>query len=155
MDTFKAVTLAYCIGCISCGLLRELIPEESSRTVIKALSGLYILLVVMHGIKTVSPLKFSEDESQHQAQSTAYQESVLADTKHKLEQGCERQLSAKGIEATVEFVLLEQQQTVCVDAITVYTAHSLSDTEKQNVESILADYAPGTIFYQSEVDENA
>ena len=56
MERFRALTLSYCLACLAAGAVREMIPDGESRKVIKTLSGLYILLAVLHALGEAHPL---------------------------------------------------------------------------------------------------
>ncbi len=158
MNTFQSLTLCYGLACLTSGAVRELMPQAESRKVIKAVSGLYILLVLLHGAGDLSAagLSFSlpaaESAAESAAEGTAYRQSLVEDTDVRLEEGCNAQLSAEGLAATVDFTLTEKQSSVFVSLAEVSSTSRLSPEQKQEVLDVLKDYAPARIVFQNGED---
>jgi hypothetical protein len=152
--SFQSITLAYCLACLTSGAVRELLPEADSRKVIKAISGLYILLVILHGAGDIraAGISFALPQEQPSAsENTNYTDSVIDETKSRLESSCENQLASMGMTVKLDFALTERDGNVTVANIAV-TSDGLSPEQKQEVQDVLRDYAPGKITFLSEAD---
>ncbi|MCI2046674.1 MAG: hypothetical protein LKJ90_03020 [Faecalibacterium sp.] len=154
MNTFQSLTLCYGLACLTSGAVQEMMPQAESRKVIKAVSGLYILLVLLHGASDLSAagLSFSLPEAESTAQSTAYRQDVVEDTDVRLEAGCNTQLEAQGLAAKVNFTLAQRESNVYVSLAEVSSQNRLSPEQKQEVLDVLKDYAPARIVFQNGED---
>ncbi len=163
MERFRSLTVAYTAACLVTGAFRQLMPESSGKKVIKAVTGLYILLTVLHGMLGVGQIAAdfswqdipsSAGAAEAGAADSKYSAQLLRDVQKQLEENGAALLREQGISADVSAALECGGDTVGVARLTVTTASALSDAQKEAARSALSGFAPAEILFQTEETEN-
>ena len=153
MQTFRTLTGAYCLACLAAGLVRELVPAGESRKVIKALSGLYILLAVLHAAGAAGEVAFTLPQlPAAPAAAETYETDVLAQAQQTLAEDCGRQLAALGIPARAAFRLEKAGDTVAVAQITLYAEDTLSPEQRQQAQDVARGYDAAAVCWAESED---
>lgn len=148
MQTFRTLTGAYCLACLAAGLVRELVPAGESRKVIKAVSGLYILLAVLHAAGAAEEVSFTVPSlPEVPAAAQTYETDVLAQAEETLAEDCGRQLEALGIPAHAAFRLEKDGDTVAVAQITLYAEENLSPEQRRQAQDVARTYGAAQVCW--------
>ena len=159
MEKVETLTVAYCVACLTAGMAQNIISSADSQKIIKAVSGLYILLTVIHCIAGTAAAGASivlpKMQSSEMTDAEAYQSSILEQAGQQLAQRLEQELAQIGIRCQIHLDLCRQGNTVTVQRITVETNAELAPEQKQEAQDVLLPYQAGSIVYKCEANEDA
>lgn len=155
MERFRALTLSYCLACLAAGAVREMIPDGESRKVIKTLSGLYILLAVLHALGAAGPLSLPAVSlpAAAPAAESDYTAAILARAQENLEAGCSSRLAELGLPCVVRMELACTGDTVEVKRITLCCETALSPEQVQQAEAIARSYGANAVVWADKAAE--
>lgn len=136
METLHLVTRAFCTACILGGITLRLLEGTSSRGCIKAIVGLYILVVVIRALQNAGGPAGTAMAAAALPNAAAivsvgapnYKDAVLAQSCTALEQTVEQALQEQGIRVIVRLELSGGSSGVRVETAHVQNA-ALSDRE--------------------------
>ena len=158
MDRLQNLTFAYCIACIAVGIVRQITPQSSnSRRVIKAVTGLYILLTLLHCITGAAEQSaaFSLPAAGSAVNAQAdYTNEILSQAQSSMEKACDSELAKAGLPCTVSLTLKSEENIVFVKTAQVCSESALSAEQQAKTEDILQKYAPAEIVFTAEGAKN-
>lgn len=135
MQYLHSVARAFCTACFVAGIALYLVKGSSLRQCIKAVAGLYILVIVLRSAPTF-PSSVSDTAVQTygsfsfdaQRSIEEYETAILDQSRLSLEKTLEQQLLLKGIDASVQLTLQSGPQGITVQRV-ILSVENRSDRE--------------------------
>ena len=123
MDMLRTLTRSFCAACFVAGIAAQLLEGSSLRKCIKAVTGLYILVIVLRSIGSIpSPsvtasAAFRSSGFDFSNTITEYETAVLDQSSDDLAKELERRLRLQGIHASVQLTLQTGPDGVTVRSV--------------------------------------
>lgn len=139
MQTIRLAVKAFCIACITGGLIVRLIPGDGARKCIKAVAGLYIVVAVLHAFENAVPVWPRQKVSLPAAapQVSSFEDGVLAQSQAALEEYYAAVFRASGMEVQLSFCLRTDGAGTYVESAAVKSAAPLTGQQRAEIEKRL------------------
>lgn len=139
MQALRSVTAVFCIACICAEVLAQLAGEGWPRQCIKALTGLYILVVLVHALPSLRAEAgaFTVPETTVPDFGTAEQ-SILLQTQSQLEQTLAAQCREEtGVQPVLQVTLRQSGTEVSAAQVEVTLPAEASAQDRERVAAFL------------------
>lgn len=155
METLHLVTRAFCTACILGGITLRLLEGTSSRGCIKAIVGLYILVVVIRALQnaggpagTAMAAAALPNAATVSVSAPNYEDAVLHQSCAALEQTVEQALQEQGIRVIVRLELSGGSSGVRVETARVQNA---APSDREAIEEYLCSALQAeTVVFENE-----
>lgn len=145
-QSFEFLVRAYCLTCVSAGIIQEFFAPAGSKKIMRGITGLYMIATVLHCLGAVS-LDIVDPivpQPANTPQTPSYTDLLLEQTKTNLEKSCETMLAQKNIAAQVQVELdTTLQGDISVQRIL------LMGEKVEGAEEILSVFSAKEILWQT------
>ena len=123
MDMLRTLARSFCAACFVAGIAVQLLEGSSLRKCIKAVTGLYILVIVLRGIRflpsqsVTASAAFRSSEFDFANTMAQYETAVLDQSSDDLAKELEHRLYLQGIHASVQLTLQTGPEGVTVRSV--------------------------------------
>ncbi len=145
MESFRMLVRAYCICCITAGIVQEFLSSGESKKVMQGLTGLYMIATLLSCGKDLTfPVPWSNPEpSVAPASCYTYNDMVLQQAKEEMEHSCTEMMRKEDLNVQAKFELEVTPQ----GEVSVQQIHLLGE-QSAKAESIAKLFAAKEILWE-------
>lgn len=145
-QSFEFLVRAYCLTCVSAGIIQEFFAPVGSKKIMRGITGLYMIATVLHclGAFSLDTMQPIVPQTENMPQTPSYTDLLLEQTKANLEKSCTEVLAQNNITAQVQ---VELESTLQGD---ISIRRILLTGEKvEGADAILSAFSAKEILWQT------